>query len=112
MTIPILNIYYMLLYAWDVLEEGETIPVGVGDTTRLVDLFARVLHTGTEAILRRGLDRGYVEHVEAVFGIKGKPLISASVKANLFRSGQVVCEFEQFSHDVLHNRILKATIRK
>ena len=111
MNIPILNIYYMLVYAWDVLDEAESLQIQADDCTKLVDLFARVLHSGAESILRRGLDRGYVAHRETIAGIKGKLDISASIKVNAFQNAQAVCEFDEFSHDVLHNRILKSTIR-
>lgn len=112
MRIPILNIYYMLVYAWDVLDEAERLRLQAEDCTQLVDLFARVLHSGTEAVLRRGLDRGYVPHREAIAGIRGKIDISASAKANTFRHGRAVCEFDELTYDIQHNRILKSTIRR
>ena len=43
MEIPIQNIYYLLCYAWDKLEEKELIDVDPVGMTELVDLFARVL---------------------------------------------------------------------
>jgi len=112
MKIPILNIYYMLVYAWDVLDEAENLRLQAEDCTQLVDLFARVLYSGTEAVLRRGLDRGYVSHREAIAGIRGKLDVSASIKANTFRHARAVCEFDELTHDVQHNRILKSTIRR
>jgi 5-methylcytosine-specific restriction enzyme subunit McrC len=51
--IPIANIYYLLCYAWDVLEEKETLAdVDALDSTDLLDLFARVLVNGTRRLLR------------------------------------------------------------
>jgi 5-methylcytosine-specific restriction enzyme subunit McrC len=111
-TIPIQNLFYLLLYAWDVLEESEAVEIDAAECTQLVDLFARVLHRATEHILRRGLDRGYLALRSELPGIRGKVDISASVKAGAFSKGKAVCEFDEFTHDVLHNRILKSTIRR
>jgi len=54
MKIPILNIYYLLCYAWNQLEESEIVNVNTEDSTTLLDLFARVLVSGTNHILKRG----------------------------------------------------------
>ena len=42
-AIPILNIYYLLLYAWDRLPEGGILDISGVDSTELADLFAAVL---------------------------------------------------------------------
>ena len=60
MEIPIQNIYYLLCYAWDKLEEKELVDVDPAGMTELVDLFARVLSAGTNHVLKRGFDRNYV----------------------------------------------------
>jgi 5-methylcytosine-specific restriction enzyme subunit McrC len=112
MKVPILNIYYMLVYAWDVLDEAESLRIEAQDCTQLVDLFAKVLHSGAETILRRGLDRGYLCRREALAGIRGKLDLSASIKANVVRHARTICEYDELSHDVLHNRVLKSTIRR
>jgi len=56
-NIPIQNIYYLLCYAWDKLEEKEIVDVEPLDSTSLADLFARVLINGTNHLLKRGFDR-------------------------------------------------------
>lgn len=112
MNIPVLNIYHMLLYAWDALEQADSVQVQDQEYAKLVDLFAGVLHTGTEHILRRGLDRGYIPVRETIAGIRGKVDLSASVKTNVLQHAKAVCEYDELSHDVPHNRILKSTIRR
>ncbi|NIQ13085.1 MAG: restriction endonuclease, partial [Candidatus Dadabacteria bacterium] len=57
MSIPIQNIYYLLCYAWNKLEEKDLVNVQEEDTTKLIDLFAKVLINGTTYLLKRGLDR-------------------------------------------------------
>jgi 5-methylcytosine-specific restriction enzyme subunit McrC len=43
-------------------------------------------------------------------GARGKLDFATSLKANLFPMGRAACVFEQLTHDVLHNRILKRTV--
>src|SRR5258708_4027006 len=62
--IPIRNVYFLLLYAWHVLDEDDT---------------------------------------DAVF--------AASIMADVLSRARTVCEFDELSHDILPNCILKATIR-
>src|ERR1035441_6422817 len=73
--IPIANIYYLLCYAWDALEERDALAdVGALDSTHLLGLSAGGLVTGTRRLLRRGLDRGYLAREEEIPGIRGKLL--------------------------------------
>lgn len=110
MKIPISNFYYLLCYAWDKLEESKVIGVTDDDYGHIVDLFARVLASGMEHLLKRGLDQGYQEYREVFGGVRGKIDFGTSLKAHLFPQGRAACVFEQLTHDVLHNRILKSTM--
>jgi 5-methylcytosine-specific restriction enzyme subunit McrC len=65
-----------------------------------------------ERLLRRGLDRGYVEYAEDTRCLRGKILFSPTIKRNLLTKAQVHCEFDELSHNVLHNKILKTTLRQ
>lgn len=112
MNIPIQNIYYLLIYAWDSLEEAEIVNVDIQESTKIVDLFARVLNSGLEHLLRRGLDRSYIIQNESIVGVKGKLDISTSIKLSLFPQGRAACEFDDLSHNVTHNRIIKTTIHR
>jgi 5-methylcytosine-specific restriction enzyme subunit McrC len=111
MRIPILNVYYLLCYAWNQLEEGEAVSVGLSDSHDLKDLLARVLDNGVRHLIRRGLDRGYVTHAEELQGIRGKIDFPASLRRASFERGRAACQFDELSYDVPHNRIVKATLR-
>ena len=110
--IPIQNLFYLLLYAWDALDEAETLAIAPEPETRLLDLLAAVLNRGMDHLLRRGLDRNYLAQREAIPGIRGKLDLTATIKANLLSRAHAICEFDEISHDVLDNRILKATLRR
>jgi 5-methylcytosine-specific restriction enzyme subunit McrC len=110
MKVPILNLYYMLCYAWNMLDEGRVVDVSAEPFQSLPDLFARVLRTGVTHLLRRGLDRGYLPHEEDARSPRGKFDLAATVKRNLRLRSRVHCKFDDFRPDVLHNQILKATL--
>ena len=111
MKIPVLNIYYLLCYAWDHKWEGETIDLGSEDFDGPVDLFAKVLNIGVSRLISRGLDRDYLAVHEDIRGIKGKLDLATTVKRNLLLNGKAHCSFDEFSYDVPQNQILKATLR-
>jgi 5-methylcytosine-specific restriction enzyme subunit McrC len=109
--IPVQNVYYLLLYAWDHVGEGAETGVTGHGYTRLQDLFAHVLADTTARLLARGLDRGYQPLEEPVRGVRGKLQLAATIKRNLPALAQTQCAYDELRYDVLHNRILKATIR-
>ncbi len=65
---------------------------------------------GTFRLIRMGIDRDYHELQEDLVGIRGKIAVSETVKRALRVRGRVACNFEEMSHDVQHNRILRSTL--
>jgi 5-methylcytosine-specific restriction enzyme subunit McrC len=110
-VIPIQNIYYLLVYAWDVLEEAESISIASEKCSTLAELLGLMLSRGTERVLRRGLDRGYLAREELIAGIRGKVNLAASVKTAVLQSNRAVCAFDDLSHDIPANRIVASTLR-
>ncbi len=111
--IPIANIYYLLCYAWDVLEEKDSLAdVDALHSTELLDLFARVLVNGTRRLLRRGLDRGYLQREGEIPGVRGKLLVTHTLRRNLLPRGRAACAWDELEYDTLPNRILKTTLQR
>jgi 5-methylcytosine-specific restriction enzyme subunit McrC len=110
MHIPIQNIYYLLCYAWNKLEERDIVDVPVEDCANIVDLLAKVLIGATTHLLKRGLDRGYIDHHEDRPSLRGKVLFNPSLRRTLFHQGKAHCHFDDLHYNVLHNQILKTTI--
>lgn len=108
--IPIQNIYYLLCYAWNKLDEGKIVDVNKIDSTEIVDLFAKVLINGVSHLLKRGIDRNYIENDDLLSTIKGKLDFNSTIKRNLMFRGKAHCIFDEMNHNVLHNQILKTTI--
>lgn len=111
MKIPVANVYRLLLYAWRLIGDRATRDVAEEGYTELQDLFAHVLADTVGRLVARGLDRGYVARDEAVPGIRGKVGLGETLKGNHLARGQAHCHFDELDYDVLHNRIIKATLR-
>lgn len=111
MTIPIQNIYFLLCYAWDLLEPDKTVDVQMDGALSLADLYARLLTTGLNEILRRGVERQYVEHDEVIPGVRERILLAPTLRQHLLARGRTHCSFTLLDHDVLVNQILKAGLR-
>ena len=109
--IPIANIYYLLCYALSHVDERDVVRLEeLKGLARVHDLLGKVLAEGTFRLIRRGIDRGYRAVREDLAGIRGKIAVSETVKRAVRARGLVVCDFEELSHDVLHNRILRSTL--
>ena len=111
MIIPIANLYYLLCYAWRHVREADIVRreelAGLDGTHHLL---GKVLAEGTFRLIRGGIDRGYREIREDLAGIRGKLSVGETAKRALRARGRAACEFEELSHDVLHNRILRSTL--
>lgn len=112
MDIPIRNIFYLLSYAWNKLDEAEKMEISADDYKDALNLLGRVLVTGSNHLLKKGLDKSYITVTEEYPGIKGKINFKESLNKQLFHQGKAICTFDEFSSDVLHNQILKSVLRK
>ena len=110
-NIPILNVYYLLCYAWGRVQEHDTTRLATLDGLSTVqDLLGKVLAGGVNHLFRRGIDRGYVERREDLAGIRGKLALSETAKRALRARARAACEFEELSVDILPNRILRSSL--
>lgn len=108
--IPARNLYYMLLYAWGHFRASDVRSVGDDDSPNLPSLLARVLVDRTHRLLRQGIDRGYLEIRDYTRRPRGRLCIDEMVKRQTLQRGLAVCEFDELTPDVLHNRILLETL--
>jgi 5-methylcytosine-specific restriction enzyme subunit McrC len=109
-AIPIKNVYYLLLYAWDRFTPESQVDVGAEQSPDLPNLLARVLVEGTRRLLRRGLDKGYRGYVEELASPRGRFLLAETVKRRSLTRGRMACQFDELSPDVIHHRILKGAL--
>jgi len=86
------------------------VKVAIDDKTELLDLFAKILTNATKILLKRGIDKTYVEYENVIAGVKGKLNISETLKGNYLSKQKTVCAFDDFSSNTLLNQILVTTL--
>ena len=111
MAVPVQNIYYLLCYAWNRLEARDLVDVDAIPGNRVVNLLGKVLADGVANLIRRSFDRGYVAFEEEGRRLRGKLLVSETLKRSLLPRGRVACYVDDLSYDVPHNRVIKAAMR-
>ena len=111
MDIPIKNLYYLLSYAWNKLELGSKMKLNDDDFTSSADLFARVFDNVLGILIKRGLDKNYIEKNEKIRGIKGKIDFNKTIKSLSHLDRKFYCEFDEFSANIIANQIIKATLK-
>ena len=109
--IPISNVYYLLLYAWNHVQRSNLIDLAEQPYAELRDLLADALAAELTRLLRRGLHRDYLQTAAAVDGIRGKIDVAVTARRGLLSSGRTFCHFDDLDHDVSRNQIIKATLR-
>jgi 5-methylcytosine-specific restriction enzyme subunit McrC len=112
LKIPIQNIYYLLCYAWNKLDEGRKVDNSSSDYKAAIDLFARVLVNGCNHLFKKGLDRDYLEFTQEYAGIKGKIAFTETLNKNLLKKGKAICQTDELEYDILPNQLIKATLKK
>ena len=108
--IKIKNIYYMLSYAYQNLNEGPYKNVDSEAFSNIHDLLSAILIRGTSNQIKRGLHRDYLPYTENTGRLKGKIDITESVKKQTMMNRKMVCHYDLFSEDTQLNQILKATM--
>lgn len=108
--ILIRNIYYMLSYAFQVLNEQGYKSIETEQFDNVAELCAAILEKGVSLQLKRGLGREYIEKSESLSTPRGRIEISESIKTRSTLKRQLVCSYDDFSENFYMNRIIKTTI--
>lgn len=108
--IRIKNIYYMLSYAFRVLNEQGYKQIQTEEFENTAELCAAILIKGVTSQIKRGLGKEYILQTESLSTVKGKIDISSSIKNQTIIKKQLVCSFDEFSVNSYMNRILRTTI--
>ena len=108
--IPIRNIYYMLAYAFQVLNEQGYRNVATEHFDNVAEMCAAILSKGVSLQLKRGLGREYNQNTESLSALRGRIEISESIKTRSILKRQLVCSYDEFSENSYMNRIIKTTM--
>lgn len=112
MQVRVENLYFLLCYVWGHFEERDLVEIAADEARTAEELFARVLVTASRRLLRQRLDRGYREDVDDLRRPRGKIHFARTAARGAEVRGVLECGFDDTTEDVLHNRIIKATVKR
>ncbi|MGP4082723.1 5-methylcytosine restriction system specificity protein McrC [Pseudalkalibacillus sp. R45] len=108
--IPVKNIYYMLCYAWNRLEEKEDVYVSRADEKDIYHLLSRILLNRLRVLIKRGFYKEYTNMEEETSTIRGRINFPQSLNELSFKKARMYCQFDEMTHNILHNQIIKTTL--
>ena len=107
--IPVQNVYYMLSYAFKVLNEQGYKRIVTEEFDNTAELMAAILEKGIAIQLKRGLGKEYIPQTEALSSLRGKIDIAESIKTQGMLRKKLICTYDEFSVNSTMNRIIKST---
>jgi len=110
--IPVANVWFMLLYAWDRLDRFEQWRAAAEQAPTLDALLARVLAESMDQRLRMGLGREYVRVESVLRGVRGRIDVNKSIRERRFERGQAACRYQAFEVDAPRNQIVKSVLER
>lgn len=109
-SILINNIYHMLAYAFQILNQKNYEDIAVESFDEMYDLLAAILAKGIGMQLKQGLYMEYINHQEELSVMRGKINLSGTIKNRLMHERVLTCAFDELSENNLYNQILKTTV--
>ena len=109
-SIFIKNIYYMLSYAFQTLNQENYDDVAVESFDEMYDLLAAILARGIGIQLKQGLYREYINRQEELPVMRGKINMPGTMKNRLVRKQLLTCDYDELSENNLFNQIIKTTV--
>lgn len=109
-SIFIKNIYYMLSYAFQTLNQENYDDVAAESFDEMYDLLAAILAKGIGIQLKQGLYREYINRQEELPVMRGKINLPGTIKNRLVRKQLLTCDYDELSENNLLNQIIKTAV--
>lgn len=109
-NILINNIYHMLSYAFQTLNQETYEDVAVESFDEMYNLLAAIIAKGIGLQLKQGLYKEYISHQEELSVMRGKINIPGTIKNKLAHERILTCDFDELSENNTLNQILKTTV--
>ena len=108
--IPIHNVYYMLTYAFKVLNQNGYKKIATEKFENTSELMASILIKGISMQIKRGLRNEYMLEIDDLSTLKGKVDIGQSIKTQSLLRKRIICNYDDFSVNNKMNKIIKSTL--
>lgn len=109
-NIFILNIYYMLTYAFRELKQNNYEEIAGENFDNIQQLFAEILIKGISCQLKQGIFKQYIIRKDSLPTLRGKLDLNATIQNKLCRKQEIGCEYDELSENNIFNQIIKATV--
>ena len=104
------NIYYMLSYAFQILNEQGYKQILTEEFDNVAELCAAILSKGVALQVKRGLRKEYLINSDSLSTLRGKIDISVSIREQSLIKRQLVCSYDEFSVNSYMNCLIKTTM--
>lgn len=111
-AIPVQNIWFLLVYAWNLAAWGGRFRGSTEQMPTLLGLLASILADACEQLNRHQLGRQFIFEEQSVRGIRGQINIGRSMKSLSLGRGSTYCRYPALSVDTLRNQIIKGTLAR
>lgn len=109
-AIPIRNIYYMLTYAWNHLQDAKIVNLDAIPANNLLDVLGHALNKYVLYLSRRGFELDNQPNTELISGVKGRVNLTQTLRGLHMIQGKTVSTFDDLNPDTLANEIIKSTL--
>lgn len=106
-TVLIKNIYYLMSYAFNMLDVREYCMLETEDFSEMEDLLSAILLMGIESQRRRGFERDYQSIDDQGWRIKGRIDIRHTMQLQLSGRSEASYVYDEYTENTLFNQILK-----
>ena len=111
MSIPVRNIWWLMLYASDLGKEATPSNLAAEDLPdNIPDLVAEILAKAVEQRQRRQLTTAFLPREAVLTRVRGRIDHLITARRQLLAKGQVACRFEELSIDSPRNRYVRAAL--
>lgn len=102
------NVNFFKLFEWtnNAMPDTGTDEVVAEKGQTMFELIARIFVKRTNGLIKSGLYRNYITITEEITTIRGRMLIAQKMRSPHRFSVKHLCEFDEFSYDVLENQCL------
>lgn len=108
--VPIKNIYYIVLYAWNrVKNKSIKLPKGIEELDSMNEVLFEIFLNEVEHLIKKGLRNEYISNVHQSRFIKGKIDINQTIRQT---NQMIVSEYDEFDLNHELNQILKTYLEK
>lgn len=108
--IPIKNIYFLLCYALEIVEECNLRLSDPDDCDSQQELLARLIQKEVELQLKQGLYCTYQGRYENLPTVRGRIVMSSTIQTLCSCTHKIGCNFDELSINNIYNQIVKTTI--